>query len=69
MIILSMHLLPRVNDMLDFICMGPDDLPRVRQKRQKKQKQNEDFFPTVWFSNPRPWDFCQLSIVRISNAD
>ena len=34
MISLSMHLLPRVNIMLDFICMGPADLPGAHGKRQ-----------------------------------
>ena len=29
-----MRLLPRMNVMLDFICMGPVDLPGARQKRQ-----------------------------------
>ena len=37
MIILSMHLLPRINDMIDFICMGPVDLPGARRKRQNKK--------------------------------
>ena len=31
---LSMHLLPRLNGILDFICMEPVDLPGVHQKRQ-----------------------------------
>ncbi len=30
-----MHLLPRMNVLLDFICIGPVDLPGARQKRQK----------------------------------
>ena len=29
-----MHLLPQNNVMLDFICMGPFDLPGARRKRQ-----------------------------------
>ena len=38
MIILSMLLLPRMNVMLDFICMGPIDLPGTRRKRQNKKR-------------------------------
>ena len=34
MIILSMHRLPRVNVMLDFIFVGPVYLPGARLKRQ-----------------------------------
>ena len=33
-IILSMQLLPRMNAMLDFICMGPVDLLGACRKRQ-----------------------------------
>ena len=34
MFILPMHILPRMNIMLDFICMGPVVLPGARRKRQ-----------------------------------
>ena len=34
MIILSMHPLPRMNVVLDFICMGPVDLPGACQIQQ-----------------------------------
>ena len=44
MIILFMHLLPRMNVMLYFICMGPVDLPGARRKRQNS---NDKFLPTV----------------------
>ena len=42
-IILSIHLIPRMNAMLDFIRMGPVYLPGARRKRQI---QNEKFLPT-----------------------
>ena len=39
-----MHLLPRMNVMLDCICMGPVDVPGTRRKRQIR---NEKISPTV----------------------
>ena len=33
-VIFSMHFLPRMNVMLDFICIGPVYLPGARRKRQ-----------------------------------
>ena len=34
-VILPMHLLPRMNVMLDFICMGPVDLPGAQRQNTK----------------------------------
>ena len=45
-----MHLLARMNAMLDFICMGPVEPPGARKKRQL---QNETFLSTVGFK-PTP---------------
>ena len=45
MIILSMHLLPRMKVMLVFIFMDSDDLRRAHGKQ--KQIQNEKFLPAV----------------------
>ena len=49
----SMHLLPRMNVMLDFICMGPADLPGARRKKQNTKWKNSC---SPWDSNPQPWD-------------
>ena len=39
--------------MLDFICMGPVDLPGARRKRQNKKRK----IPCPqWDSNPQPFD-------------
>ena len=50
MIILSMHLLPRLNVMLDFICMEPVDLtgPTTKYKMTNSCQQ--------WDSNTQPPD-------------
>ena len=47
MIILTMYLLPRINVMLDFICMGSAEL---RGATKKLIIQNEKFCPQ-WDSN------------------
>ena len=36
-VILSINILPRMNGMLDFICMGPVDLQGARRKRQNSK--------------------------------
>ena len=41
-----MDLLPRMNVMLHFICVGPVDLPGARRKR-RTTKQNQTLLPTV----------------------
>ena len=46
MIIPSMHYIPRMNVMLDFICIGLVDLRWAHGKRKKKI-QDEKFLPTV----------------------
>ena len=55
-----MQLLPRMNVMLDFICMGLVNL-RVAHGKQKKYIQNVKFLPTVGL------EFTNLRfVVRIS---
>ena len=43
-----MHLSPRINVMLDFTCMGPDELPGAQNKRKL---QNEKLLSTVGFEH------------------
>ena len=44
----------RMDVMLDFICMGPVDLPGARRKRQNTKWK---IFCPQWDSNPQPFDF------------
>ena len=46
LIILSMHLYPRMNDMLEFICMGSVDLPPMKNYYSKLNFTTENF--TTW---------------------
>ena len=43
----------RMDFMLDFICMGPVDLPGARRKRQNTKLKNSC---PQWDSNPQPFD-------------
>ena len=44
-----MHLLRRMNVMLDFICMGSVDLQGLLERVESKEIQNEKFLSTVGF--------------------
>ena len=57
MTILSMHLLLRMNVMLDCICMGSVDLPGSHGKQNKNKKKNKTKQKTKWeiLANSGTW--------------
>ena len=59
---LSMHLLPRMNVMFDFICMHPI---QVQGTRNKQTLQNEKILSTVGFESGTPGTVSSLRVHRL----